>query len=135
MINDFGGDVWVSLRCSPGPKGYDTGMTYLCEIVPIPFVERAPKYVKGFEMVTVGTRRIPPQCVPPRIKSHSYLNNLIAENEAKAINPHAYALMQDINGNICEGSTYNIFLIKAGVIYCPKEQYSLAGISRGAIFT
>jgi len=134
MVKPLGGDFWVFMRCTPGAKGYVSGMTTVCEIVPIPFVERAPKYIDGLEMVTVGTRRTPPQCIPARIKAHSYLNNLLAENEAKSMNPNAYALMQDLNGNIAEGSSYNFFIVKDGAIYSPREQYTLAGISRETIF-
>ena len=36
----------------------------------------------------------------------------------------------DVNGNICEGNGANIFIVKDGVLFTPREQYVLAGISR-----
>merc|ERR1712037_100674 len=42
--------------------------------------------------------------------------------------------MGDLNGNISEGSVYNFFVVKDGVLYSPREQYTLAGISRSTIF-
>jgi len=85
-------------------------------------------------MVSIGTRRIPPECVPTRAKLHSYVNNILADMEAQSKDPDALALMQDTNGNIAEGSSYNFFLIKDGKIWTPREQFALAGVSRAAIF-
>ena len=56
-----------------------------------------------------------------------------AELEIKAQNPDAWAIMLDINGNLCAGQGSNIFLVKNGALFTPKEQYVLAGISRSTV--
>ena len=45
----------------------------------------------------------------------------------------ADALMQDIHGHIAEGTSYNFFLVKDGVLFTPRELYTLSGTSRRAI--
>jgi branched-chain amino acid aminotransferase len=118
-----------------GEEGDQAKPTVICEVVQIPFASRVEKYRHGLEMVTVSTRRIPPQCVPPRIKLHSYVNNMLADAEAHASNPNAYALMQDIHGHIAEGTSYNFFLVKDGVLLTPRELYTLSGVSRAGIIS
>ena len=59
------------------------------------------------------------------------LENLIqAELEVQSQDSRALALLLDVNGNLCEGHGANIFLVNKGVIYTPREQFVLAGISR-----
>ena len=41
--------------------------------------------------------------------------------------------MLDVNGNLCEGQGSNIFLVKDGALFTPREQYVLAGISRAVV--
>ena len=137
----WGGDFWVFIRLTPGSKDFfgaggeeeAAQPTMICECMRIPFASRAEKFRHGLEMVTVSTRRIPPECIPPRIKLHSYVNNMLADAEAHSQNPSAYALMQDINGHIAEGTSYNFFLVKDGVLFTPRELYTLSGTSRRAI--
>ena len=50
--------------------------------------------------------------------------------EVQSQDPRALALLLDVNGNLCEGHGANIFLVNKGVIYTPREQFVLAGISR-----
>ena len=66
----------------------------------------------------------------PRAKLHNYVNLIQADLEVKAQNPDAQAILFDVNGNICEGSGANFFVVKDGVLTTPREQYLLAGISR-----
>jgi len=95
--------------------------------------KRNKMYRQGISMNTVSIRRVPHQCVPPRAKVHSYLNNILADMEAQARDPDALALMQDMNGNIAEGSTYNFFIVQRGCLLTPRAQNALAGVSRHTI--
>mmetsp|Transcript_91947 Transcript_91947/g.162276 ORF Transcript_91947/g.162276 Transcript_91947/m.162276 type:complete len:326 (+) Transcript_91947:36-1013(+) len=131
MLPKWGGDFWCFVRLTPGVNG---SMTSICEPVKIPFAARAKKYIHGITMASVGMRRIPPECIPPRVKLHSYVNNMLADMEASAKDKDALALMQDMRGNIAEGSTYNFFLVQDGKIFTPREQFALAGVSRATVF-
>ena len=125
-------DYWVSQRVSRGTRTPDglSGPTVVIECFPLPFEQRAPLYRDGLEMVTPSVRRTPPESQSPRAKVHNYINIVQADLEVKAQNPAASALMLDTNGNLCEGMGANIFLVRDGEIYTPREQRILAGISR-----
>ena len=72
----------------------------------------------------------PPQSVSPRAKSHNYLNLIMGDLEVKAQDPEGWALLLDSRGFLAEGIGSNIFTVKGGVIYTPRPQYVLGGISR-----
>ena len=50
--------------------------------------------------------------------------------EVRAQNPVAWAVLLDMNGNICEGLGSNIFLVQNGVLLTPRDKFVLPGISR-----
>lgn len=125
-------DYWVSQRVSRGtrtPEGLSSP-TVVIECFPLPLSARAHLYRDGLQLVTPSIRRTPPESQSPRAKVHNYVNIVQADLEVKAQNSDAAALMLDVNGNLCEGMGANIFLVRDGEIYTPREQYILAGISR-----
>jgi branched-chain amino acid aminotransferase len=61
------------------------------------------------------------------------LNLIVADLEVRSYNPKAWALLLDTRGFLSEGMGSNVFLIKDGVLYTPKEQYVLAGVSRATV--
>ncbi len=125
-------DYWVSQRVSRGtrtPEGLSSP-TVVIECFPLPLRARAYLYRDGLQLVTPSIRRTPPESQSPRAKVHNYVNIVQADLEVKAQNSDAAALMLDVNGNLCEGMGANIFLVRDGEIYTPREQYILAGISR-----
>lgn len=131
-----GGDYWLGQRVSrgidavPGEDGWEKGPTVVIECTPLPFKERAHYYRDGIEIVVPSVRRVAPDMLSPRAKTHNYLNMIMGEHEAKAINPAAWAVLLDHNGNLAEGIGSNIFVIRDGVIATPQERYVLPGISR-----
>ncbi|SVB99178.1 uncharacterized protein METZ01_LOCUS252032 [marine metagenome] len=127
-----GDDYWVSQRVTRGVRGAPGGMkpSIIVECFPLPIEERATYYRDGIEMITSSIRRTSPESLSPRAKMHNYINLIQAELEVQSQNQNALALLLDVNGNLCEGHGANIFLVNKGVIYTPKEQFILAGISR-----
>ena len=125
-------DYWVTQRFTRGVRGAADGNkpTVIIECYPLPFVERARNYRDGLQIVTPSIRRTPPESMSPRAKMHNYINIIQGDLEVKAQNPDAQAILLDVNGNICEGSGANFFIVKNGAVVTPKEQYVLAGISR-----
>ena len=127
-------DYWITQRFTRGMRGdSESKPTVIVECYPLPFEERARFYRDGLPIATPSIRRTPPQSISPRAKMHNYINMIQAELEIKAQNPDAWAIMLDINGNLCEGQGSNIFLVKDGALFTPKEQYILAGISRSTV--
>lgn len=82
---------------------------------------------KPITAITSSIRRIPPECIDPKIKSLNYLNNILAKIEAINAGADA-AIMLNVQGYVSEASTENIFVVKSGVLYTPPLE---AGILRG----
>ena len=90
-------------------------------------------YRKGIPLVTASTRRIPMECLDPRIKSLNYLNNILAKIEAKKAGcPEAVMLNQW--GRVAECTADNIFIVKNGKLGTPRlTEGALPGVTRGAV--
>ena len=129
-------DYWVGQRLSRGVLKVEGdnwdhyGPTVIVECSPMPIAERAHMYRDGIQIVTPSVRRIPPECLTPRAKTHNYLNLIMGDIEVKAQNPNGWAILLDMSGNLNEGLGSNIFLVKDGKIRTPREKFVLPGVSR-----
>lgn len=132
-------DYWVTQRVSRGvdAKWIDgsAGLTptVIVENTPLPLKARAHLFRDGIDVVVPATRRTPPDSLSPRAKTHNYLNLIVADNEARAQNPEAWAILLDVNGNLAEGIGSNIFLVRDGEIMTPQVRYVLPGVSRATV--
>jgi branched-chain amino acid aminotransferase len=131
-----GDDYWIGQRVSRGTDEIEgeadakQGPTIIIECTPLPLTARAPYYKNGIEIIVPSVRRVAPDMLSPRAKSHNYLNMIMAEHEARSINPAAWAILLDVNGNLSEGIGSNIFLIREDQIFTPNERFVLPGVSR-----
>ena len=91
------------------------------------FAAVARFYVTGAPAMIPTTRRTPPQSVSPKTKASNKMNHFLAEIEAKAFNPDAYAIMADFDGNITEGSGANFMFVSGGRIKVPDRRLVLSG--------
>ncbi|MEM9139233.1 MAG: aminotransferase class IV [Pseudomonadota bacterium] len=129
-------DYWVGQRLSRGVMKVEGdnwdhyGPTVIVECSPMPIAERAHMFRDGIQVVTPSVRRIPPECLTPRAKTHNYLNLIMGDLEVKAQNPDGWAVLLDMAGNLNEGLGSNIFLVKDGQIRTPREKFVLPGVSR-----
>ncbi len=119
-VDLVGGDMWAT----------DGGPTVIIECTPLPLGPRARLYRDGIDVWVPSTRRIGPEALSPRAKSHNYLNLIMADMEAKEYDPESWAILLDGRGFLTEGIGSNIFVVKDGVAYTPKAQFVLGGISR-----
>jgi len=131
-------DVYIRLVVSrgPGDLGIDPRKCPTATVVIIAdsiALYPAELYEKGISLVTSSFRRIPMQCLDPRIKSLNYLNNIMAKMEAtRAGVPEA--LMLNYSGRVAECSADNIFLVKNGDLKTPPlMEGALGGITRAAV--
>ncbi len=83
--------------------------------------------------MTPSVRRTPPEAQTPRAKSHNYLNLVMGDLEVRAQNPVAWAVLLDMNGNLCEGLGSNIFLVQDGELLTPRAKFVLPGVSRATV--
>ncbi len=86
-------DYWVGQRVSRGvdavgDEGWDhTGPNVIVECIPLPLKARARLFRDGIDIVVPPTRRVAPDMLSPRAKTHNYLNLITADLEAKAQDP------------------------------------------------
>jgi branched-chain amino acid aminotransferase len=109
------------------------GATVIVECVPLPLRQRARLFRDGIRVLVPSVRRTPPEALSPRTKTHNYLNVIAGDLEVKARDPEAWAILLDQHGNLCEGTGSNVFLVRGGTVYTPREQFVLAGISRETV--
>ena len=138
LLNDDE-DYWVTQRVSRGlrqgieiPFEQD-GPTVIVECLPLPLRQRAQHFRDGIRVLTPPSRRTPPEALSPRAKTHNYLNLIQAEEEIRSLDPHAWAILLDTNGNLCEGLGSNIFLVRDGGLLTPRERFVLPGVSRRTV--
>jgi branched-chain amino acid aminotransferase len=129
-------DYWVGQRISRGVKPVDGdnlehhGPNIVLECAPLPLVQRAKLFQEGIRVIVPATRRVPPGSLSPRAKTHNYLNLIVANQEAQSVDPEAWAVLLDADGNLAEGMGSNIFVVRDGAVLTPRERFVLPGISR-----
>lgn len=129
-------DYWVGQRVSRGvdavgDEGWDhTGPNVIVECIPLPFKARARLFRDGIDIVVPPTRRVPPDSLTPRAKTHNYLNLITADLEAKAQDREAWSVLLDYQGHLAEGIGSNIFVVRDGAVLTPHERWVLPGVSR-----
>lgn len=131
-----GEDYWVGQRISRGVRKVagdnldHHGPNIVVEAMPLPLKARARSFVDGIKVMVPSHRRTPPESLTPRAKTHNYLNLIVASQEIEAVDPSAWAILLDTNGNLCEGLGSNIFIVKGEEIFTPREKFVLPGVSR-----
>ncbi len=132
-------DYWVSQRISRGLNTDDrspmtkSGPTVIVECQPLPLKQRARLYRDGIDVIVPAVRRTAPDMLSPRAKTHNYLNLIMGDLEAKSADTESWAVLLDANGNLCEGTGSNVFIVRGGTVMTPKARYVLPGISRGTV--
>jgi branched-chain amino acid aminotransferase len=136
---DRGEDYWIGQRVSRGiaavgDEGWeDLGPSVIVECLPLPLAQRAHHFRDGIDVVVPSVRRVAPDALTPRAKTHNYLNLITADQEVKRQQPDAWSVLLDVNGNLCEGIGSNIFLVKDNAVFTPQERYVLPGVSRATV--
>ena len=121
-LNVVGGELWQS-----------SGATVIVECTPLPLRARAPMLRDGLDVFTPSLRRVPPESLDPNIKSHNYLNLVMADLEVRDRSSHAWAVLLDTRGYVSEGIGSNVFFVKNGEILTPNAEFVLPGVSRAVV--
>ncbi len=104
-------------------------------IIIVDTIQLYPKeyYEKGMTVITASSRRIPSECLDPRIKSLNYLNNIMAKLEAKQAGC-LEAVMLNTEGFVAECTADNIFIVKGGKLLTPAAYHgALKGVTRQTV--
>ena len=99
----------------------------------LPFASLAQGYRNGVHAVVPSTRHTPTQCLDPKLKTCSRMHLVLAEYEAKQVDPKAWSMILDVHGNIAENKSGNVFIIKEGELFTPTTGSALAGVTRGTV--
>lgn len=104
-----------------------TQYTIIILPVEVPSLEQR---AKGVRMEIVERLRNDPRALNPAMKTGNYLNNLLAYLEASN-RGFDDALLCNSEGFLTEGTTFNVFYIRRGILVTPPLEVGiLAGITR-----
>ncbi len=132
------GDLAVVFFATPGPIGYylgepggpgDGAPTLGVHTFPLPFARYHRLIREGAVLVTPAARRVPAECVDPRIKQRSRLSGWIADQEARRMEPGASALLLDADGFVTETVVANFLIVRDGTVLSPPRDAILNGVS------
>jgi branched-chain amino acid aminotransferase len=132
-------DHWVGQRISRGVQRADGdnwdhyGPTVIVESMPLPLKARARIFRDGIDVIVPSVRRVPPDSLTPRAKTHNYLNLVMADLEAHVRDPESWAVLLDHQGNLCEGLGSNVFVVRDGDLLTPHARFVLPGVSRATV--
>ena len=128
--------VRITISRGEGGLGLDPSLCPRPTIVimAIPFRPYPPSVKKvGIRLEMVEVRRNPISAQSPRIKSLSFLNNILAKQEAIRMGGDD-ALMLNIEGHVAECPTSNVFFVKDGIIKTPSIDCGiLEGVTREVV--
>ena len=86
---------------------------------------------------SVRTRRVPDAALPADAKTHNYLNGILARLELRRATTDTHrpdeALMRDVDGNVAEGATSNVFFVEDGTLKTPEPGDLLPGVTRAVV--
>ncbi len=83
------------------------------------------------DVQTVKTRKPPESAMPADAKTHNYLNGILARQELVEADE---ALLRDVDGNVAEGATSNLFFVDDEGLHTPSEDLPLLpGVTRAVV--
>ncbi|KKL52734.1 hypothetical protein LCGC14_2282510, partial [marine sediment metagenome] len=124
--------VRVVVTRGVGSLGLDPSTCSMPTVIVI--VDKVQLYPKelcesGIRVITASVRRVPPECLDPRIKSLNYLNNVLARAEAARAGCQE-ALLLGTDGQVAECSADNVFVVKGKKLMTPHPSHgALDGIT------
>jgi len=127
------GYIRILVTRGVGPMGVDPRNCKEPSIIIMTEIRNPTEGTKPITAITSSLRRIPPECIDPKIKSLNYLNNVLAKLEAIEADADA-SIMLNIHGYVSEAATENIFIVKKNRLATPPlEAGILKGITREVV--
>lgn len=107
--------------------------TVVLAVRTISWSEYANYYQSGVHLVVPSIRRQPPQCWDAKIKTTSRFHHTLADLEVGLVDPAAYCLLLDLNGNVSEHRSSNVAIVRDGRIETPSSAIALRGITLATV--
>jgi branched-chain amino acid aminotransferase len=123
-------------KLTPRP---DVDPTVVVQVKPLPRGGREGERVwdEPAAVQTVKTRRVANDAIPADVKTHNYLDGVLARLELRRSagdgEPADEALVRDADGTLAEGTTSNVFFVDDGVLKTPAAGELLPGITREVV--
>ena len=131
------GDDYMITQIATRGAGYSLNApmnpTLAVWIDPLNFPRYAQVWKTGASVVIPRTRAYQSDQVDPKIKHYNQLNFVMADLETHDVDPDAFSLLLDTDGNLTEGTGGNFFLVTNGVLKSPTNKAILEGVSRMTI--
>ncbi len=97
--------------------------------------DAAAWYDTGLDAVVPRQRAIPARLLDAKIKSRSRLHYQIANHQAARHGPDAWAVLEDDDGFITEGTGSNFFIVRDGQLLTSEGHHVLRGVTRDTVLT
>lgn len=127
-------NAYVAMVCTRGvpPQGSrDPRLAqnrFYAYAVPYVWIASREKQMQGIDLHVSDRIRIPPESVDPTMKNYHWLDLVQAMFEAYDQGRDTSCVV-DMQGNICEGPGFNVFMVKDGVVRT-VDRGVLHGVSR-----
>lgn len=135
--NHFAGNAHIRITVSRGDK-QKTGMDpRLSDHTPPTLViiaePKEPTFpASGITLITSSVRRMPAQCLDPKLHTCNQLGQILAKAEANHANADE-ALMLDINGFVAETNSANFFIVRGNRVMTSTKDACMPGITRAFV--
>lgn len=93
----------------------------------------APLYERGIDLAVPEQRSLPGDLLDAALKTRSRLHYQLANLQAEARHPGAWAALLDPTGHLTECTSGNLFLVRDGQLLTPSARNLLPGITRGVV--
>src|SRR5438477_4862586 len=94
---------------------------------------KPPVYGKaGLSLITSSVRRLPPDCLDPKIHHNNLIQSILAKIEANVAGADD-ALMLDTRGFVAETNATHLFLVNGGDVLTPRTVACPEGITRAVV--
>ena len=94
------------------------------------FSVHARYYETGASVVIPAARSYSSDSMDPKVKHYSRANFVQAQLQVADVDPHAFPVLLDHDGNITENVAGNFFIVTDNVLRTSRDQSILQGISR-----
>jgi branched-chain amino acid aminotransferase len=131
-----GGDyqIWHNISRGADPRSTHgvpgTKATVVVYCIPLDLSMYARHFQQGAHLVTPSVRRTPSECLDSRAKITNKSNHILANLQARLVDPGCYPLMLDVSGYIAESSFSNFFAVSGDTLLTPGLRNVLEGVTR-----
>ena len=118
-----------------GRRAWQAGEPTVCvRLGAVDFKNYSQSYIDGANAAITNVLSYSPQALDPKVKHYSRMNFNLAEVESNQVDPGALPILRDENGNITEGTGYNVLVVTDGAIRTADDRSLLQGVSRGMVY-